>query len=88
MSGRLDPTLAVALQYEPGEGAPLVVATGRGPIAEKIVATAREHGVPLEHNPALAQALSTIELDSEIPEALYLAVAEILGFILRTSQKA
>jgi type III secretion system FlhB-like substrate exporter len=47
---------------------------------------AREHGVPIEENPALAQALSTIELDEEIPEALYVAVAEILGFILRSAQ--
>jgi len=42
--------------------------------------------VPIEENPALAQALSTIELDEEIPEALYVAVAEILGFILRSAE--
>jgi len=46
---------------------------------------AKAHGVPLQHNPALAEALSTIELDDHIPEALYRAVAEVLGFILRTS---
>jgi flagellar biosynthesis protein len=41
--------------------------------------------VPLEQNPALAEALSTLELDEEIPEQLYRAVAQILGFILRAA---
>ena len=88
MSGAPKPPIAVALRYEDGDKAPVVVATGRGFIGEKIIAIAREHGVPLERNPELAQALSTIELDTEIPEALYVAVAEILGFILRASGRA
>jgi flagellar biosynthesis protein len=82
---RAMPRIAVALQYEE-PNAPRVVATGRGWVGDKIIETAREHGVPIEENPALAQALSTIELDEEIPEALYRAVAEILGFILRTAE--
>jgi flagellar biosynthesis protein len=41
--------------------------------------------VPLEQNPELAEALSTLELDEEIPEQLYRVVAQILGFILRAS---
>lgn len=82
---RTTPRIAVALQYE-APNAPRVVATGRGWVGDKIIETAREHGVPIEENPALAQALSTIELDEEIPEALYRAVAEILGFILRTAE--
>ena len=83
--GRATPRIAVALHYEE-PNAPRVVATGRGWVGDKIIETAREHGVPIEENPALAQALSTIELDEEIPEALYRAVAEILGFILRTAE--
>ncbi|MBO9709392.1 MAG: EscU/YscU/HrcU family type III secretion system export apparatus switch protein [Caulobacter sp.] len=79
------PRIAVALRYDEPD-APRVVATGRGWVGEKIIETAREHGVPLEENPALAQALSTIELEEEIPEALYVAVAEILGFILRSAE--
>jgi len=79
------PRIAVALRYD-GPNAPRVVATGRGWVGDKIIETAREHGVPLEENPALAQALSTIELDEEIPEALYVAVAEILSFILRSGE--
>jgi flagellar biosynthesis protein len=76
--------LAVALDYEAG-AIPRVVAVGRGELGRRIIDTAREHGVPLEENPGLAEALSTIELDEVIPEALYRAVAEILGFILRAS---
>jgi flagellar biosynthesis protein len=77
--------LAVALHYvQPG--APRVVAKGRGEVGQRIIDAAKEHGVPLEQNPALAEALSTIELDEEIPEALYLAVAEIIGFVLRTGR--
>jgi flagellar biosynthesis protein len=74
--------IAVALLYE-GVNTPKVVASGQGWLGEKIVETAREHGVPIEDNPALAQALSTIEIDEEIPEALYRAVAEILSFLLK-----
>lgn len=80
------PTLAIALHYEKKDGgAPRVVAKGRGDIGEKIIAAAREHGVPLEENAALAEALSTVELGDEIPEELYRAVAEVLTFILRVS---
>jgi flagellar biosynthesis protein len=63
------------------------VATGRGPIGEAIIAAARQHGVPLEENPALAEALSEVELDHEIPVELYRAVAEVLTFVLRASDK-
>jgi len=77
--------LAIALRYQKGGDAPQVVAKGRGEIGQAIIDTAKAHGVPLQHNPALAEALSTIELDDHIPEALYRAVAEVLGFILRTS---
>lgn len=76
--------LAVALKYD-APHAPRVVAAGRGFIGEQIIATAESHGVPIEKNPALAEALSTIPLDEEIPERLYLAVAEILAFLLRAS---
>ncbi|MDQ0355605.1 flagellar biosynthesis protein [Rhodoplanes tepidamans] len=78
--------LAIALQYE-APGAPRVVAKGRGAIGEKIVALAKEHGVPIEENAGLAAALSDVELGDEIPEELYRAVAEVLSFILRLSGK-
>jgi flagellar biosynthesis protein len=78
--------LAVALHYEKPD-APRVVAKGRGTIGEKIVETARANGVPIQENPALAAALSDIELGDEIPVELYRAVAEVLTFILRMSGK-
>jgi flagellar biosynthesis protein len=77
--------LAVALTYE-APRAPRVVAIGRGELGQRIIDTAREHGVPLESNAPLAEALSTIELESEIPEALYEAVAVIIGFIMRAAE--
>lgn len=78
--------LAVALQYEAPD-VPRVVAMGRGELGQRIIDTAREHGVPLEQNPVLAEALSTVEVEEEIPEALYVAVAEVLAFILRSSAR-
>ena len=87
MSGMVKSPLAVALRYErrTNGAAPIVVAKGRGEIGQAIIDTAREHGVPLKQNPALAEALSKVELDDQIPEALYRAVAEVLAFILKTS---
>jgi len=80
-----DPSqLAVALHYEK-TGTPRVVAKGHGEIGAKIIETARAHGVPIEENPALAAALSEVELGDDIPVELYRAVAEVLTFILRVS---
>ena len=76
--------LAIALDYE-DHGVPRVVAVGRGATGQRIIDLARAHGVPLEENPGLAEALSHVEIEDEIPEALYRAVAEILGFILRAA---
>ncbi len=81
------PKLAVALEYERPH-APRVTAIGRDKLAEHIVELAEQHGVPLHENPPLAAALSQVELDAEIPEKLYRAVAEVLGYVLRVSGKA
>lgn len=78
--------LAVALTYE-APSAPRVVAVGRGEVGQKIIETARKHGVPLETNPMLAEALSTIDIDSEIPVELYEAVAVIIGFIMNAANE-
>lgn len=79
-------SLAVALQYD-HPGVPRVTASGHGAVAEAILAAAREHNIPIEENPALAEALSQVEIDTEIPEELYRAVAEVLGFVLRATGK-
>jgi flagellar biosynthesis protein len=82
------PAIAVALDYEAGtRAAPVVVATGRGLVAEKIIEVARENGVIIEANPMLAEALSGVPLDEAIPHELYQAVAEVIGFVLRTQRR-
>jgi flagellar biosynthesis protein len=76
--------LAVALHYD-REGAPRVVAKGRGSIGDKIIEVAKAHGIPIEENEVLAGALSNVEIGDEIPAELYKAVAEVLIFVLRLS---
>lgn len=80
------PSIAVALDYQPGR-TPRVIATGRGHVSARIVEVAEAHGIPLQKDPALASALATLELDQEIPEQLYRAVAQVLGFILKAAGK-
>ena len=65
-----------------------MVAIGRGWLGDKIIETARAHGVPLKDDAALAEALATVELDTEIPEELYRAVAIVIGYVLRTNAAA
>lgn len=72
---------AVALSYEKGSKAPVVVASGEGYLADKIVATAKEADVPVYKDEKLAKSLSNIELGDSIPPELYGAVAEILLFV-------
>jgi flagellar biosynthesis protein len=68
---------AAALRWD-GKGAPRVVAEGRGLVAERILAAAREAGVPVREDPALAAALAALDLGAEVPEALWQAVAAAL----------
>ncbi len=79
--------LAVALQYD-GEHAPRVTAKGRDKLADQIVEIARQHGIPLQENEPLAAVLSKVELGEEIPESLYLAVAQVIAFAYHLSGKA
>ena len=81
------PPLAVALQYD-GKSAPRVTAKGHDQVAERILALAREHNIPLQENHELAQLLAKVDLGEEIPEALYLAVAQIIAFAYYLSGKA
>ncbi|MCQ6557936.1 EscU/YscU/HrcU family type III secretion system export apparatus switch protein [Paenibacillus mendelii] len=80
---------AVALKYEPGEqSAPVVVAKGRGRLAEAILEKAAENGVPIQQDSSLVEVLSKLDVDQEIPQELYLLVAEILSFVYRSDKKA
>ena len=78
---------ATALRYE-GTGAPKITATGQGYIADRIVEVAHENGVPVREDPALAEALAALELDTEIPEDLYTAVAETIAWAYALDAKA
>lgn len=78
---------AVALQYD-GKEAPRVTASGKGEIAERILALAEEHGIPLREDPDLVTLLAQLDLGTEIPANLYVAVAEVLAFAYAVSGKA
>ena len=72
---------AIALKYERGMNAPICVAKGVDLIARKIREVAEEHRIPVVENPPLARALhATVEIDQEIPQEHYRAVAEIIGY--------
>ncbi len=86
MSEEHTPTTAVALHYD-GDNAPTVTAKGSGEIAEQIIALAKEHGIPLQENAALSELLSRLDLGTEIPPELYLAVAEVIAFAYLLSGK-
>lgn len=77
---------AVALAYKTGMGAPKVLAKGMGAIAQRIKEIGAEHAVPLVEAPPLARALHRhVNLDGEIPAALYTAVAEVLAYVYQLS---
>lgn len=70
---------AVALFYD-GETAPKLTAKGNDDIAEKIIAIAVEHDIPIREEPELVNVLSRLKLNDEIPRELYVAVAEVIAF--------
>jgi flagellar biosynthetic protein FlhB len=75
---------AIALKYERGMNAPVCVAKGVDLIARKIREVAQANDIPVVENPPLARALhGTVELDQEIPQEHYRAVAEIIGYVMR-----
>lgn len=74
---------AVALSYGQNQGAPRVVAKGRGLIAQAIIERARQNGVYVHESEDLVGLLMKVELDQEIPPQLYLAVAELLAWLYR-----
>lgn len=74
---------AVALQYGPGDAAPVIVASGMGYLAEKIVETAADNGVPIYEDNSLSTILTQLQLGQEIPPELYQAIVEIYVYFLR-----
>lgn len=74
---------AVALQYGPDDAAPVIVASGMGYLAEKIVETAADNGVPIYEDNSLSTILTQLQLGQEIPPELYQAIVEIYVYFLR-----
>ena len=72
---------AIALEYDPSDVAPRVIASGRGILAEKIIEKAKENDVPIHRDDKLADTLSRLEIGDAIPPELYEVVAEILVFV-------
>lgn len=72
---------AIALEYDPSDEAPRVIASGRGILAEKIIEKAKESDVPVHRDDKLADTLSRLDIGDMIPPELYEVVAEILVFV-------
>lgn len=81
---------AVALAYADGDRAPRVVARGQGLIAEQIIARAQEAGVFVHESKELVSLLMDVDLDREIPPALYRVIAELLAWLyhIESAQKS
>lgn len=72
---------AIAIEYDPLDVAPKIIATGKGKIAERIIEKAKESDVPVHEDAKLAGTLSKLDIGEYIPPELYEVVAEILVFV-------
>lgn len=80
---------AVALRYRADANeAPIVLAKGKGLIADNILAKAKENRIPIQEDPSLVQLLGQLNLNESIPEELYGAVAEVFAFIYRVDRSS
>ena len=79
---------AVALGYDPDQDrAPRVLATGKDEMAQKILALAQKHHIPIHQDAVLAEKLTSLDLNAEIPAELYQVVAELLVFLYRLDNR-
>lgn len=77
---------AVAMRYDQAsDAAPRLLAKGQGEVAERILAIAAEHGIPLHEDRDLVRLLLVLDLDVEIPPHMYQALAEVLAHIYRVN---
>ena len=79
---------AAALSYKQGYYAPVVVASGKGVVAEAIIACAREAGVYVHESPELVKLLLQLDMDQFIPPELYRSVAEVLVWLYKMEKEA
>lgn len=87
MSSHKNPKRAVALKYDSNKNAaPVVVASGSGYVATKVVEIAEKNGVPVYKDDSLAVMLSQLELGSEIPEELFKTIVDIYVYFLNYNQ--
>ncbi|MDP7035031.1 MAG: EscU/YscU/HrcU family type III secretion system export apparatus switch protein [Planctomycetota bacterium] len=83
----IDRQIAVALRYrQPIDRSPRVLARGHGRLAQRIIDSAQEAGIPLREDADLATVLSHIPLNAEIPPRLYRVVAEVLAWVYETNR--
>ena len=79
---------AAALKYDKSKDrAPKVIAKGKGQSAENIIKIAELHNLPIKKDEDLIELLSKVELNKEVPEKLYRAVAEVFSFIYKVTNK-
>lgn len=79
---------AIALGYDAErDNAPRVTATGAGQVADRILEAARQHGVPIQEDPDLAEALSQLDLWQAIPPELYAVIAEVFAWAYRANRE-
>jgi flagellar biosynthesis protein len=79
---------AIAIRYDKEQSdAPLVVASGKGQMAEQILKVAREAGLEITQDADLTEMLAKVPVGTEIPTELYQAVAEVLAFVYRVNKK-
>lgn len=84
-----DKRSAVAVRYDVDKDkAPMILAAGRGPVADEIIRIAEENRIPMYEDRELASLLSKLELDTEIPPQLYVLVAEVLFFVYKLDKMA
>ncbi len=79
--------LSIALAYAPTDGAPRVLASARGYLAERLERMAREHGIEVYSDADLAGALSALNTGSLVPPGLYRAVAEVLAYCYTINER-
>ncbi|MFH1683850.1 MAG: EscU/YscU/HrcU family type III secretion system export apparatus switch protein, partial [Candidatus Margulisiibacteriota bacterium] len=80
---------AVAMRYDiDRDKAPLILATGRGAVADEILRIADDNKIPLYEDPELAKLLAKLEMDTEIPPELFVLVAEVLFFVYKLDRMA
>jgi len=79
---------AAALRYDKTkENAPRLVAKGEGTVAQNIIKIAELNDLPIRKDEDLIELLSKVELDKEVPDVLYKAVAEVFSFVYKVTKK-